>query len=205
MKYNIYFLFLIALSCQIHNQAEVTYISSSLVQKNGQKKSPNYSFIHLKNDSVFFRDLYKPETLTFMGEIPKKKSEFLLDGLTFKFTENILEISNSNVKSIYRILDKENNKIKIDKFYFKNKKFVLKSKFNNDTIFFSTANSYRNMTSNSSDRWSFVDIDGYKVLWLNLGYDEVPLIIESFDNKEITANLYGLKKNKVILKELFSN
>lgn len=202
IKCIIYFLSLILFSCQKQNHAEVTYISSYQIKENGQKKSPNYSFIHLKNDSIFFRDLYKPDTLIFLGKIPDKKSIASLNGLNFSFNDNSLEISNAETKSIYTVLDKESLEVKIDKHYFENKRFVIESEFGKDTIFFTTENRYRNMSSKDLDRWSFEEVDGFKVLWLNHGHDEVPLIIKSLNNKEVTSYLYGFKKNEVSLKKI---
>ena len=195
------YLSFITLSCQKKDEDKQSYISSYTMDINGQTKAPNYSLIEIIHDSIFYRDLYNAQDLKFLGKTENKKTTFTLNDLTFNFSDEILEVSNKKIKSIYRLLKNNNGIANIDPSYFTGKKFILNSDKIKDTLFFINSNKYKNILDNHSNRWSLVDVDDYKILWIHYGFEEVPLFIQSIENEKITTHLYALKKETIILKE----
>lgn len=202
MKF-IYVLFsfsLMTFSCE-GEKARQSYISSYMLKNNGQTSPPNFSFIEITNDSIFYRDLNDIQNIDFLGKIPRNEKNFQINELIFQFTDSQLEVSNGQIKSFYKLLNTKKG-IDINASYFVGKRFVLKSEKTEDTIFFNNDHSYKNLSENHSNRWRFVDIGDYKILWMFYGLDEVPLVIDSFEDKKIITYLHALEKEKIYFEEL---
>ncbi len=202
MKYLLSLAILLLICCSPPINEDAIYVSSYMVDENGETQAPNYSIIQKKNDSLFYIDLYKTNSKKIVGQIPEGKTEAVINNMKFSFKENALEVSNSEFKSFYRILESKARDLKISESYFLNQQFILKSNYTNDTIIFNNSSSYQNLTSENYNRWSLAEVEGYQVLWLDLRFDEVPLIIQSKNDKMIKATLYALEKEEVTLKKV---
>lgn len=192
---------LIAFSCSGRKNGQ-SYISSYIIKDDGQMGRPNFSLIEIRSDSVFYRDLYDVQNVNFLGKKLGHKKSFKLGELSFKFMDDELEVSNGQFKSVYKLLGPEQAPLDIDASFFVGHGFVIKSGTTKDTIFFNDNDSYKSISENHSNRWRLMDAGNYKLLWMFYGLDEVPLIIESFNDNKVIAYLYALKKEKISLEKL---
>ncbi|MDT8415829.1 MAG: hypothetical protein RQ735_10705, partial [Flavobacteriaceae bacterium] len=103
-------------------------------------------------------------------------------------------------KIIFKSL--KSSTLNIDSTYFNDKKYVIKSRFVNDTIRFFKNNTYRNISSNRVYNWRIISINKFNFLWMQYQYDDVPLLIVKIRDDGFKAKLYAKDEIKIDFKEI---
>lgn len=177
-----------------------TYISCYVENVNGETTIPEFSLIQFRNDSIFYQNLLYLKETQFLG-LRKEFNSFDINGNKFIFKDNDnLIIKRDSIKILFRLL--HNSAINIDSTYFNDKKYVIKSRFVNDTIHFFKNNSYRNISSNRVNNWRIISINKFNFLWMQYQYDDVPLVIEKIRDDGFEAKLYAKDEIEIDFKEI---
>lgn len=177
-----------------------SYISCYVENVNGKTTAPDFSLIQIRNDSIFYQSLEYLNETQFLG-LRGESNNFESNGIKFNFIDNDnLTIQNETRKIIFKSLISP--MLNVDSAYFNDKKYVINSKFVNDTIRFFKNNTYRNFSKNSVYNWRIISINNFNFLWMQYQYDEVPLVIEKILDDGFRAKLYAKDEIEIDFREI---